>query len=113
MANNLLHDSLGDVEVPAEALYGAQTQRAIENFRFSDFRFPRPFLAALGLIKRCSAEVNGERAARILNSRRYCGDRKGAKCVPKALARSLELYNKKSSNRPKRRERGPKTLPPP
>jgi fumarate hydratase class II len=60
MSDVLLHDSLGDVKVPAEALYGAQTQRAIENFTFSDFRFPRPFLAALGLIKKSAAEVNGE-----------------------------------------------------
>jgi fumarate hydratase class II len=60
MSDVLSHDSLGDVRVPADALYGPQTQRAIENFAFSSFRFPRPFLAALGLIKKSSAEVNGE-----------------------------------------------------
>jgi fumarate hydratase, class II len=60
MSDVVLHDSLGDVRVPADALYGPQTQRAVENFRFSDFRFPRPFLAALGLIKKSAAEVNGE-----------------------------------------------------
>jgi fumarate hydratase class II len=60
MSDVVLHDSLGDVRVPADALYGPQTQRAVENFRFSDFRFPRPFLAALGLIKKCAAEINGE-----------------------------------------------------
>ncbi len=60
MGDVLLHDSLGDVRVPGDALYGPQTQRAIENFAFSGFRFPRPFLAALGLIKKSSAEVNGE-----------------------------------------------------
>jgi fumarate hydratase, class II len=60
MREILLHDSLGEVSVPAEALYGPQTQRAIENFAFSNFRFPRPFLCALGLIKRSAAEVNGE-----------------------------------------------------
>ena len=60
MREVLLHDSLGEVRVPADALYGAQTQRAIENFTFSSFRFPRPFLAALGLIKKSAAEVNGE-----------------------------------------------------
>jgi fumarate hydratase class II len=60
MSDILLHDSLGDVRVPAEALYGAQTQRAIENFAFSGFRFPRPFLAALGLIKKSAAETNAE-----------------------------------------------------
>jgi fumarate hydratase class II len=58
--HHLSHDSLGDVKVPEGALYGAQTQRAIENFAFSGLRFPRPFLAALGLIKKSAAEVNGE-----------------------------------------------------
>jgi fumarate hydratase class II len=60
MSDRVLHDSLGDVRVPEEALYGPQTQRAIENFAFSNFRFPRPFLAALGLIKKSAAEVNSE-----------------------------------------------------
>jgi fumarate hydratase class II len=60
MSDIVLHDSLGDVRVPADALYGPQTQRAIQNFAFSDFRFPRPFLGALGLIKKSAAEVNGE-----------------------------------------------------
>lgn len=60
MSDRIVHDSLGDVKVPAEALYGAQTQRAIQNFSFSGFRFPRPFLSALGLIKKCAAEVNGD-----------------------------------------------------
>lgn len=41
-----------------DALYGPQTQLAIENFSFSPFRFPRPFLAALGLIKATAAAVN-------------------------------------------------------
>jgi fumarate hydratase, class II len=60
MSDVLLHDSLGRVSVPADALYGPQTQRAIENFTFSNFRFPRPFLRALALIKKSAAEVNGE-----------------------------------------------------
>lgn len=54
------HDSLGEVEVPADALYGAQTARAVRNFPFRSQRFPRAFLRALGLIKRAAAEVNGE-----------------------------------------------------
>jgi fumarate hydratase class II len=51
-------DSLGEVRVPAEALYGAQTQRAVENFPVSGIRFPRSFVRALGLIKAVAAEVN-------------------------------------------------------
>jgi fumarate hydratase class II len=53
-------DSLGEVRVPADALYGAQTQRAIDNFPISGLRFPRPFLRTLGLIKRAAAAVNGD-----------------------------------------------------
>jgi fumarate hydratase class II len=41
-------DSLGEVRVPADALYGAQTQRAVENFPVSGIRFPRVFIRALG-----------------------------------------------------------------
>ncbi|MHB8845978.1 MAG: class II fumarate hydratase [Nitrospirota bacterium] len=51
-------DSLGDVKVPINALYGAQTQRAVENFPVSGMRFPRSFIRALGLIKAMAAEVN-------------------------------------------------------
>ncbi len=53
-------DSLGEVKVPIDALYGAQTQRAIENFPVSGIRFPRVFIRALGLIKATAAEVNAE-----------------------------------------------------
>lgn len=51
-------DSLGEVQVPANALYGAQTRRAVENFPVSGLRFPRAFIRALGLIKAVAAEVN-------------------------------------------------------
>jgi fumarate hydratase class II len=53
-------DSLGEVRVPKDALYGAQTQRAIENFPVSNIRFPRVFIRALGLVKATAAEVNAE-----------------------------------------------------
>ena len=52
------NDSLGEVRVPADALYGAQTQRAAENFPISDLRFPRRFIQALGLIKQSAAKAN-------------------------------------------------------
>ena len=51
-------DSLGEVKVPTDALYGAQTQRAVDNFPISDLRFPRAFIRALGMIKGASATVN-------------------------------------------------------
>ena len=53
-------DSLGEVHVPADALYGAQTQRAFENFPISGQRFGRRFIQALGLIKQSAARVNRE-----------------------------------------------------
>jgi fumarate hydratase class II len=53
-------DSLGEIRVPSHALYGAQTQRARDNFPISGQRFGRRFIQALGLIKRCAAETNGE-----------------------------------------------------
>jgi fumarate hydratase class II len=51
-------DSMGEMRVPADAYYGAQTARAMENFPVSDLRFNRRFIAAMGLVKWCCAQVN-------------------------------------------------------
>ena len=51
-------DSMGALEVPADALWGAQTQRAVTNFPVSGLRMPRQFIRALGLIKWAAASVN-------------------------------------------------------
>jgi fumarate hydratase class II len=53
-------DSMGEVEVPGDALYGASTQRAVLNFPISGQRFPRSFIRALALIKEAAAETNAE-----------------------------------------------------
>jgi fumarate hydratase, class II len=53
-------DSLGTVLVPAAAYYGAQTQRALENFSISGLTFPPAFTRAIGLIKKCAARVNSD-----------------------------------------------------
>jgi fumarate hydratase class II len=53
-------DSMGEVKVPADALYGASTQRAVENFPISGYRFDRRFIWALGLIKGSAATVSAE-----------------------------------------------------
>jgi len=53
-------DSMGEMSVPADALYGAQTQRAVENFPISDLRFPREFIRAIGLIKLAASRANME-----------------------------------------------------
>src|SRR6185503_16589191 len=51
-------DSMGQMQVPAVAYYGAQTARAVENFPISDLRFQRRFIRALGLIKKHAAAAN-------------------------------------------------------
>jgi len=53
-------DSMGEMQVPLDALYGAQTQRAVENFPVSGLVFPRPFIRALATIKAACARVNVE-----------------------------------------------------
>ncbi len=52
------HDSMGELQVPADALYGAQTQRAIENFPISGLAMPAAFIRALALVKYGCAEAN-------------------------------------------------------
>ena len=52
------HDSMGALEVPSDALWGAQTQRAVNNFPVSGLRMPRQFIRALGLIKWAAASAN-------------------------------------------------------
>jgi len=53
-------DSMGEMEIPGWAYWGAQTQRAVENFSVSDRRIPRSLIRALGLIKLCVGEANRE-----------------------------------------------------
>jgi fumarate hydratase class II len=58
MDHRIEHDSLGEVRVPADAFYGAQTQRAVENFDLSGEGMPRSFIRALGLVKAGAADAN-------------------------------------------------------
>jgi len=53
-------DSMGEVQVPSAALYGAQTQRALNNFTISGIPLPASFIHAVGLIKKTAAQVNSE-----------------------------------------------------
>ena len=52
------HDTMGDIDVPAERLWGAQTQRSLQNFAISGERMPRELIRALAQVKRASASVN-------------------------------------------------------
>ena len=54
------HDSMGDVEVPADALWRAQTQRAVDNFPISGTPLERRHVQALALVKGAAARVNGD-----------------------------------------------------
>ena len=67
MEHRIENDSMGEVHVPIDALYGASTQRAVENFPISDLRFSRRFIWALGLIKGSAGKVG--RCERV----RKCG----------------------------------------
>ena len=51
-------DTFGDIEVPCDRYYGAQTQRSLQNFRIGGERFPREFIYALGIVKKAAARVN-------------------------------------------------------
>lgn len=53
-------DSMGPIEVPVNALWGAQTQRSLGNFKIGGQRFTRPMIRALGVVKKCAALVNSE-----------------------------------------------------
>ncbi|HSL31277.1 MAG TPA: aspartate ammonia-lyase [Anaerolineales bacterium] len=75
MTTRIERDSLGDVHVPTEALYGAQTQRALQNFQISGLKPRQAFIWSMATIKRAAAEVNrdlglldGERADAIIQA---------------------------------------------
>jgi fumarate hydratase class II len=53
-------DSMGEVEVETDRLWGAQTQRSLENFKIGGHRFPRAMIRALGIVKKCAALANIE-----------------------------------------------------
>ena len=59
------HDSFGDIEVPAGALWGAQTERARRNFQLSGTTLPVDFIAALALIKAAGRIILAERVAEL------------------------------------------------
>ena len=60
MSERIEHDSMGEVRVPADALWGAQTARAVENFPISGLTMPPAIVHALALVKAAAARVNAE-----------------------------------------------------
>ena len=77
------HDSFGPIEVPAERLWGAQTERSLKHFRISDEKLPRELLLALVLVKKAAALVNAE-----------LGELEGAKAMAIAQAADEVLAGK-------------------
>ncbi|HFQ13782.1 MAG TPA: aspartate ammonia-lyase, partial [Gammaproteobacteria bacterium] len=73
------HDSMGELQVPADALYGAQTQRAIDNFPVSGRPLPAAFIRALGLVKHACAEANEKLG--LLDAERAIAIRKAARLI--------------------------------
>ncbi|HEX7634314.1 MAG TPA: class II fumarate hydratase [Noviherbaspirillum sp.] len=70
-ATRIEHDTFGAIEVPAERLWGAQTQRSLEHFRISSERMPDALITALALVKRAAAAVN--RDLGLLDARKADG----------------------------------------
>ena len=60
MSFRIERDSMGEINVPAERYWGAQTQRSLEHFKIGGDRFPREMIRALGVLKKCAALVNQE-----------------------------------------------------
>ncbi len=83
MSNRIERDSMGEVEVPANAYYGASTQRAVQNFPISGIRFSRRFLRGLGLVKAAAARVN--RDLGLLDPRRAEAVEKAAREVAEGV----------------------------
>ena len=60
MQTRIEHDTMGEVEVPSEAMWGAQTQRSLQNFKIGQERLPRPMIRAMGLVKKAAAMTNAK-----------------------------------------------------
>jgi fumarate hydratase, class II len=78
-----VRDSMGELQVPSAALWGAQTQRAVDNFPISGLPMPRRFIAALGLVKWAAAGANAELG--LLKSERAVAIQKAALSVAEGL----------------------------
>ena len=76
-SERLEHDTFGTIEVPADRLWGAQTQRSLEHFAISGERMPRELMRALALVKRAAASVNLELG--LLDAAKAARDRAGGR----------------------------------
>ena len=113
-ATRVERDSMGEMEVPADALYGASTQRAVLNFPISGQRMPRRFLRALALIKLAAAETNqglglldAAKAQAIAAAAREVADGRARRAVPdRRLPDGLGDLDQHEHERGRRAHRG-------
>ncbi len=87
-------DSMGDVKVPAQAYYGAQTQRAVENFPISGWTLPRPLVRAMGLVKLACATANRDLGKLTKTGKNKLNEQQ----VEKLLAACREVIEGKHDN---------------
>ncbi len=83
------HDSMGDVSVPRDAYYGAQTQRAVENFPISGRRLPNPLIRAMGMVKYAAATANRDLGKLTAEGERALDDQQ----VEALLAACREVFD--------------------
>src|SRR5258706_1640396 len=81
-------DSLGELKVPAGVLYGAQTQRAVDNFPISGLRPWRAFIWSMATVKRAAAEVNAELG--LFNGREVDGKHSSGEQLPQAISQAAQ-----------------------
>src|SRR5690606_19491370 len=81
MSYRVEKDSMGEVRVPQDKYWGAQTQRSTENFKIGGDRFPREMIRALGILKKCAAMTNEELG--LLDKEKSCFIQKAADQVIK------------------------------
>src|SRR5437870_13551968 len=91
-------DSMGEMSLPASSLHGASTHRAVLNFPISGYRFSRPFIRALGLIKWSGAQANhdlglldGQRGALFVQAAEEVVDGQLAQHAPLDLFQSVSV----------------------
>src|SRR5690348_15728987 len=81
MSFRIEKDTMGEVRVPSDKYWGAQTQRSLENFKIGGDRFPREFIRALGILKKSAAKTNLE--LKLI-------DEKKAKCIMQAAQEVIQ-----------------------
>src|SRR5437870_9235451 len=92
-------DSMGEVKVPSSAYYGAETQRAVQNFPISGLRLPKEFVRAMALIKLSAARANMQLG--LLDPKKGEADRKSTRLNSSHVAISYAVFCLKKKTKTK------------